>query len=93
MTIGRGGEDAVSFRYKLKESKRTGKATNELLINRKEHSKTITRSTVELAFVNAIDEQTKNGYVKGPKKLKAFGASYLYSVFQKFGIITNQNQQ
>ena len=90
-TSGRGGKGGVSFRYKLKKSSVTGNVTDEIVIDRKEKSKTITRSTVELAFKNAIFIQNKEGYVKGPKKLGCFGASYLYSMFIRFGIITDNN--
>ncbi len=87
MTSGRGGKGAVKFRYYLKVSSRTGKATEEIIIDRKEHSKTITRSTIELAFINAMKEQEIAGYVKGPKKLGCFGASYLYAMFIAWYII------
>ncbi|MCD8231197.1 MAG: hypothetical protein LUD14_05145 [Clostridiales bacterium] len=55
---------------------------NEMLISRKE--KSITRSSVNIAFHIAHEMQ---GNVSGPKKLKVFGASYLYPVFCRFGII------
>ncbi len=87
MTSGRSGKGAVRFKYYLKVSKRTGEVTDELIIDRKENSKSITRSTVEMAFVNALKEQAAAGYVKGPKKLKVFGASYLYAMFLRFGVI------
>ena len=87
MTSGRSGKGAVRFKYYFKGSKRTGEVTDELIIDRKENSKTITRSTVEMAFVNAMNEQATVGYVKGLKKLKVFGASYLYAMFLRFGII------
>ncbi|MCD8366372.1 MAG: hypothetical protein LUC83_11390 [Clostridiales bacterium] len=54
----------------------------EMFISRKE--KSITRSSVNMAFRIA---QEMEGRVSGPKKLKVFGASYLYPVFVRFGII------
>ncbi len=89
MTSGRGGKGAVKFRYSLKVSSRTGETTEEIIIDRKEHSKTITRSTIELAFINAMKEQKIAGCVKGPKKLGCFGASYLYGMFLKWEIFIN----
>ncbi len=89
-TSGRNGSGAVKFEYVIKESHRTGKLTDELVFNRKENSKTITKSTIKMAFINALKEQNSEGYVKGPKKLKVFGASYLYSMFLRFGIITSE---
>ena len=55
--------------------------TDELVVSRKEQSKTITRSTVNMAFENAVAVQKEEGCVKGPKRLKVFGASYLYAIF------------
>lgn len=55
---------------------------NELLISRKE--KSITKSTVLLAMKRTIELKNK---VKGPKQLETFGASYLWSIFIKLGII------
>ena len=91
-TSGRNGIGAVRFAYHMKKSERTGELTDELVIDRKENSKTITRSTVELAFNNAIRIMDKEGYVKGPKKLGCFGASYLYSIFIRFGIIADKRE-
>jgi hypothetical protein len=53
---------------------------NELFVDRKE--KSITRATVELAYQKAISDQ-----ITGPKQLGVFGASYLYPMFVRFGII------
>lgn len=57
MTSGRGTRPGVTFTYSIKKSNRTGRETDELLISRKENSKTITRSTVEMAFENALEIQ------------------------------------
>lgn len=53
---------------------------NELFVNRIEES--ITRATVELAYQKALSNR-----ITGPKQLSVFGASYLYPVFLRFGII------
>ena len=92
MTSGRNGNGAVAFTYQLKESTRTGELTDEIVIDRKESSKTITRSTVELAFANAMKIMEEEGYVKGPKKLGCFGASYLYSIFIRIGIVSDKRE-
>jgi hypothetical protein len=55
---------------------------NEMFVDRKE--KSITRATVNMAFWKAME---LDGVVTGPKKLGTFGASYLYPVFVKIGII------
>ena len=90
-TSGRGKEHrgAVGFSYQLKVSSRTGEKTDELVISSREAGKTITRSSVELAFEKAIEEQMSEGYVSGPKKLGGFGSSYLYAIFPKWDLIKN----
>lgn len=55
---------------------------NEILIDRKK--KEITRSSVDIALKEAMEMK---GIVNGPKKLNVFGASYLYSIFLRFGLI------
>lgn len=54
----------------------------EIFVDRKD--KSITKSSVDIALLKAVELQ---GNVSGPKKLKVFGASYLYPMFIKFGII------
>lgn len=55
---------------------------NEIFVSRKE--KSITRLSVILAMKKAIELQNQ---VKGPKQLETFGASYLYPIFVKIGLI------
>ena len=54
----------------------------EMLVDRKE--KSITRATVELAYQKALE---LGGIVESSKKLGVFGASYLYPVFVRLGVI------
>ncbi|MBO5550682.1 MAG: hypothetical protein J5966_01880, partial [Lachnospiraceae bacterium] len=62
----------------------------ELLISTKEAGKTVTRSSVELAFRRYINVQQDKGYVKGPKAAgQIFGGSYLYAMFLEWGVIRN----
>ncbi len=64
---------------------------NEMLIAC--HSKSISRSTVELVYKNALEVQESMGYVSGPKKLRVPGAgSYLYPIFLKAGFIRERLQ-
>ena len=72
----------LKFKFKIKGG--------ELFVNRKENSKSLTKSSIFMAFHNAIRLQYQDGFVKGPKKLGTFGASYLYAIFIKFGIITDK---
>lgn len=64
----------LSFTYTIKG--------NEMFVTRKE--KSITRATVLLAYEKAVE---LGGAVKGPKTLGCFGASYLYPVFIRLGVI------
>lgn len=54
----------------------------EMFVSRK--SKSITQATVFMAFQKAME---LGGVVTGPKKLGTFGASYLYPVFVRIGVI------
>lgn len=67
----------LEYRYKIRG--------NEMFVSRKE--KSITRSTVVLAFKKALEIQQGGEIVKGPKKLGTFGASYLYPIFQTLNIL------
>lgn len=52
-------------------------------------TKSVSRSTVDLAYRNARNIQQCEGRVSGPRKLGVPGSrSYLYAMFLKFGIIT-----
>ena len=57
----------------------------EIFVSRKD--KSITRSTVNLSLWNAMELQKSGLPVSGPKKLKTFGASYLYPIFMELGVI------
>lgn len=54
----------------------------EMKVDRK--NKSITRSSVEIAYQKVLELE---GIVTGPKKLGVFGASYLYPVFMRIGVI------
>lgn len=63
---------------------------NELWITRSGEvkRKSISRSTVELAYSNALKVEEEEGCVSGPRKLGVPGArSYLYAMFLAFGYI------
>lgn len=71
----------LEFFYKIKG--------NEIFISRKE--KSVTRASVDMALRKTIELQKDGVKIKGPKMLKSFGASYLYPVFIKIGIIKIEN--
>lgn len=64
----------LKFTYKIKGG--------EMFVNRK--SKSITQAMVFVAFRKAME---LGGTVAGPKKLGTFGASYLYPIFVRLGVI------
>lgn len=92
----------LPFFYTVKH-KKNGEYSGELEISRKEESKTLTRSSVFLAFQiilenmpvmadceNAGSHNTvfEPKEYKGPKAIgQIFGISYIYSMFWKFGLI------
>ena len=64
----------LKFTFKIKGG--------EMFVNRK--TKSITQATVFMAFRKAME---LGGVVAGPKKLGTFGASYLYPIFVRLGVI------
>ena len=64
----------LKFTYKIKGG--------EMFVNRK--SKSITQAMVFMAFRKAME---LGDAVAGPKKLGTFGASYLYPIFVRLGVI------
>lgn len=100
-TSGRGKDHsgAMKFRYTVSQStgadgrhykgKNIEGYGNELWIDGKE--KSISRSTVEVAYRNGRALQAAEGCVSGPKRLQIPGASsYLYAMFLRFGVITSE---
>jgi hypothetical protein len=85
------------FTYTIKKNKR-GEYSGELIVSRTEGSKTLTRSSVMLAFhkvveeIRIVNDAEKITLIcpeyKGPKAIgQIFGISYVYSLFWKLGVI------
>lgn len=74
----------LRFSYTMKRGK-NGLPTAEIEIDRKE--KTITKATICMAFRKTLELQKQQGYISGPKQIGGFGASYLYPMFLRFGVI------
>ena len=74
----------LPFRYKLKVGK-NGEWNRELLIDRREKSKSLAWSSVILAFENStkISEEVKKPKVLGDIR----GISYIYPILWRFGLI------
>ena len=87
----------LEFSYTVKH-KKNGEYSGELLVSRKETSKTLTRSSVLLAFHKVLEatEVTAEGdeasfQPRGPKAIgQIFGISYIFSLFLEFGLIRLQ---
>lgn len=90
----------LEFSYTVKH-KKNGEYSGELLVSRKETSKTLTRSSVMLAFHKVLEatEVTAEGdeasfqppAYRGPKAIgQIFGISYIFSLFLEFGLIRLQ---
>lgn len=58
---------------------------NELFVDRKD--KSITLATIMLSYENALKITENGNDVTGPKKLGTFGASYIFPIFKRIGII------
>ena len=101
-TAGRGKDraGATKFKYEVSSSggnsgrKYSGQSVegfgNELwiIIDGVKKDKSISRSTVDLAYKTARQLMAADGCVRGPKALGVPGAgSYLYSLFLRFGLI------
>ena len=89
----------LPYTYTLKQGKRGG-FTRELWVDRRENSKSITWSSVRMAFQNILKmkEALPDGekpYVKRPKALGDIrGVSYIYPLFSRFGLIeTNPDRE
>ena len=63
----------------------------ELFVSRRD--KSITRSTVNLTYRKAMDLLRAGEVVDGPKKLGTFGASYLFPIFLRLGVIPPLDEQ
>ena len=64
---------------------------NEVFFTRKE--KSVTRATVNIAFQTALKLREDGIQITGPKMLGCFGASYLYPIFKRIGVISDGEQK
>lgn len=102
-TSGRGKDKTGSAKFKYEISSTGGKAGHRysgesvegygneiwITVNGIKREKSISRSTVDLAYKTGLNLMNTEGRVKGPKALGIPGAgSYIYPIFIRFGIIT-----
>ena len=105
-TAGRGSRPGIEFTHEFSRSSRaagrhySGQSIedygNELWIitlpDGERKKKSISRSTVDLAYRNAVEEQEREGFVSGPRKLGVPGVrSNLYAMFLPFGVISSDH--
>ena len=94
-TSGRGNRPGSKFKYEVAEAGGTGGKHyegesiegfgNELWIvssSGEKREKSISRSSVDYALKIALESS-----VTGPKQLKIYGASYVYALFKRFGVV------
>jgi PAS domain-containing protein len=82
-------KSGLMFSYVVKY-KRNGEYSGELVVSRKEESKTLTKSSIMLAFHKVLSDMkdTTPPEYKGPKAIgQIFGISYIYSLFLEIGLI------
>lgn len=104
-TAGRGKDRAGATKFKYEVSSSGGNGGrhysgtdvpgygNELwiIIDGVKKDKSISRSTVELAYRTGLELMKTEGCVRGPRELGVPGAgSYLYSLFLRFGVIKRE---
>lgn len=95
VTSGKGSRAGVKFKYEVSKSSSGGGRRydgqsvegygNELWIisaSGEKREKSITRSSVDYALKIAREMD-----VTGPKQLKIYGASYVFSLFKRFGLV------
>lgn len=86
----------LPYSYTLKKGK-NGCYTRELWVDRRENSKSITWSSVRMAFQNVLKlreglSEGEKPYVKRPKALGDIrGISYIYPLFSVFGLIETED--
>ena len=93
-TSGRGSKTGTKFTYEVSKPTTGGGRRyagenvdgygNELWIikNGEKAEKSISRSSVDYALQIALEGET----ITGPKQLKIYGSSYVYSIFRRFGL-------
>lgn len=75
----------LPFTYRIKRG-RNGAYTKELLIDRRERSKSLTWGSIRLAFAHALESQ--NQLILRPKMLGDIrGISYIYPLLWRFELI------
>jgi hypothetical protein len=88
-------KSGLMFSYIIR-CKRNGEYSGELIVSRKEESKTLTKSSIMFAFHKVLSDMKDNTTppeYKGPKAIgQIFGISYIYSLFGKLGIIKVPNK-
>ena len=94
-TSGRGSRDGTKFKYVVSDEVGSGgrhyEGTsvdgfgNELWVirNGQRAEKSISRSSVDYALKIVLESEQ----ITGPKQLKIYGSSYVYSLFRRFGLV------
>ena len=86
VTSGRGSRPSIQFTYTI-STNTDGSPGAEMFVSTR--SKSITRSTIMLAF-RKVKEMAS---VPGPKTIGVHGDSYIYAIFKTLGVIKTTSQQ
>lgn len=96
VTSGRGEKSGVKFKYEVSAPGEKGGRHydgasvdgfgNELWIiqNGEKREKSISRSSVDYALKVVLESEEP---ITGPKQLKIYGASYIFALFRRFGLV------
>ena len=77
----------LPYKYQLKHG-RNGRLNRELMIDRREGSKSLTWSSFRTALYTVMETEEEQPFIKRPKALgDVRGISYIYPMFYTFGII------
>lgn len=81
-TSGRGKRPGNIFTYTIRGA--------EMFVDRR--AKSITRSTILIAYRKAREIEAHGGTVTGPKTIGVHGDSYIFAVFKALGVIRNSTE-
>ena len=81
-TSGRGKRPSTPFAYTIRGA--------EMFVYRR--SKSITRSTILIAYRKVQEIEKRGGSITGPKTIGVHGDSYIFAVFKARGVIRNSTE-
>lgn len=80
-TSGRGKRPGNLFSYTIRGA--------EMFVDRR--AKSITRSTILIAYRKVLEIEARGGSITGPKTIGVHGDSYIYAIFKALGVIRDDS--